>query len=244
MPDGSVIYSGRFVYSPLKYAESAMTNTQFKDGLKALCVALMNYGAAAQAYFADTTDYTYETPMNAGFDQYQSMVRPYDSSMITDRVSNTKTIAFAFSNGYYTSAPVFGLVLEGAIDMNFTYTAAKSGTITSAGMLVWDAETYAAIDKFTTDNATVQVMADADDFSNGGKTFKLSYTGTPAKEMGDTVYVIGFYEIDGVTYYSGMVTRSIEYYANNTINGNYPENLKNTVKALVVYGDYAKNNFG
>ena len=139
---------------------------------------------------------------------------------------------------------MFGLVLEGAIDMNFTYTAAKSGTITSAGMLVWDAETYAAIDKFTTDNATVKVMADADDFSNGGKTFKLSYAGTPAKEMGDTVYVVGFYEIDGETYYSGVVTRSIEYYANNTINGNYPENLKTTVKALVVYGDYAKNYFG
>ena len=62
--------------------------------------------------------------------------------------------------------------------------------------------------------------------------------------MGDTVYVVGFYEIDGTTYYSGVVTRSIEYYANNEIKSTTSvESLKETMKAMVVYGDHAKDYF-
>jgi len=242
LPDGTVVRSGRFVYSPRKYAQAAMTNATFGEDLKALCVGLMNYGAAAQAYFAETTDYTYTELMNVGFESYQSLVRSYDASMITDRVSNTKELGFAYANSNFTGAPVFSLSLKGAIDMNFVYTAAKSGTITAAGMLIWDAETYGQVEKLTVENATEVVYVDAE--SLGSKTFKLSYAGTPAKEMGDTVYAVGFYEIDGTTYYSGVVTRSIEYYASNEIKSTTSlESLQNTMKAMVVYGDHAKDYF-
>ena len=67
---------------------------------------------------------------------------------------------------------------------------------------------------------------------------------TSAKEMGDTVYLVGFYEIDGTTYYSGVVTRSIEHYADNEIKSTTSvESLKERMKAMVVYGDHAKDYF-
>ena len=242
LPDGTILYSGRFNYSPKQYATDAMTNPDFDNELKALCVALMNYGAAAQVYFAETSSYTYETLMNAGFEAYQSMVNDFDESMLTARVSNTKTLDFAYNNNFFTAAPRFSLSLVGAIDMNFYYTAATSGTITSAGILVWDTKTYATVDTLTLENAKEVIYADMSQVS--GADFKVSYAGTPAKEMGDTVYVVGFYEIGGTTYYSGVVSRSIEDYAKNEIKSTTSAaSLQAAMKAMVVYGDHAKNYF-
>ena len=46
------------------------------------------------------------------------------------------------------------------------------------------------------------------------------------------------------TYYSGVFTRSIEYYADKVIgNTGYDENLWEAMKAMVVYGDYARAYF-
>ena len=49
---------------------------------------------------------------------------------------------------------------------------------------------------------------------------------------------------DGETYYTPIFSRSIEQYAATSINGNDSVELQDTMKAMVVYGDYAKNFFG
>ena len=64
------VYSQRLRFSPLVYCidsvygkNSNITN----DELKAACVALMNYGAAAQEYFAVYNGYEYTELMNSSF---------------------------------------------------------------------------------------------------------------------------------------------------------------------------------
>ena len=238
-PDGNVVYSGRFEFSPLIYAKAVVGNDDYNEDLQKLCVALMNYGAEAQKYFAETSDYTYETLMNVEFAEYQNMLSGYDASMIDERVSNSKALDFTYNNDNFAGAPEFSLSLKGAIDMNFSYTVANNGTITAAGMLIWDAEKYASIERLTLDSAICMEAT-----TIRANSFKASYAGTPAKEMGDTVYIVGFYTIDGTTYYSGVITRSIEYYADQVIdNTDYAESLWATMKAMVVYGDYAKTYF-
>lgn len=49
LSDGSYIYSGLYNYSAKTYAQERLANSSNEE-LKALCVALLNYGAAAQQY--------------------------------------------------------------------------------------------------------------------------------------------------------------------------------------------------
>ena len=214
-------------------------NNTYETKLQALCVSLMNYGAAAQVNF----NYKTTELMNADFADYQYMVNAYDESMITPRVTVDKAVELDnSSNSYLTAVPDFSLTLVGAIDMNFVWKPSVSGTITKAGMLVWNRKTYEQIESLTVENVTETITLTGSEIS--GSSFKTSFAGTPAKEMGDTVYVAAFYEIDGVTYYSGVFTRSIEYYADKVIgNTGYDENLWEAMKAMVVYGDYARAYF-
>ena len=243
LPNGEILYSARFVYSPLRYAKSAMTDTSVSEEMRTLCVALMNYGAEAQKYFASVpnSSYTYETLMNtdAAFAPYKNKVRAYDTSMITPYVANQKPVEFAYANSNFTGLPGASLTLTGAIDLNLTFTAKKSGKITSAGMLVWSAQKYAEVETLTLENAAEVIYAKPEAII--GSSFKVSYAGTPAKELGDTIYFVGFFEIDGTTYYSGVVSRHIEFYAGKAIESD--ATLKPLMEAMIVYGDHAKDYF-
>jgi hypothetical protein len=55
LADGSYVYSKLVTYSPKKYAMSRLQKST-DEKQKALCVAMLNYGAAAQSYFGYKTD--------------------------------------------------------------------------------------------------------------------------------------------------------------------------------------------
>ena len=106
-------------------------------------------------------------------------------------------------------------------------------------MLVWSAQKYAEVETLTLENAAEVIYAKPEAII--GSSFKVSYAGTPAKELGDTIYFVGFFEIDGTTYYSGVVSRHIEFYAGKAIESD--ATLKPLMEAMIVYGDHAKGFF-
>ena len=237
LSDGTYLYSGRFEYSPKAYAKTVLSDNSGKFGaeLKSLCVALMNYGAAAQQYFANKGTYSYTTLMNADFANYQNLITDYSSDMITKRVTNSKPVDFNIDMTKFAAQDFF-LSLEGAIEMNFSFTSNQS--FTEAGIVVWDPATYAAATKLSLDNASAVYIADASQIN--GNTFIIKYAGMPAKQMGDTVMISAFVKINGVYYYTNVLGRSIEQYAELKISDTSAhETLRNAMKAMVVYGDYA-----
>ncbi len=240
MPDGSYVYSGRFIESPLRYCRTIVANTSKE--MRALCTALMNYGAEAQKYFAQTSDYTYTTLMNEEFSKYQVLVRAYSATMITDRLTREKSYGYTYSNATFTGS-TSNLVLAGAIDLNLFFSINHTD-VTSAGILVWDQATYEAMDVFTIENATANITVLEEDIVKTDTTTQIKgvYAGTAAKDMGNTVFYAAYYtKADGTVIYSGVQRTSIETYANAVITGTYSARLKSTMKALVVYGDMAKD---
>lgn len=83
LSDGSYVYSNLVTYSPKKYADSRLANSS-NEKMKALCVAMLNYGAAAQKYFNYKTD----TLMNADLTaKQQALVTGYNASYFTGAVA-------------------------------------------------------------------------------------------------------------------------------------------------------------
>jgi hypothetical protein len=56
LQDGGCIYSAAYDYSPKKYSMNMLGKSSTSDKQKALCVAMLNYGAAAQEYFNYNTE--------------------------------------------------------------------------------------------------------------------------------------------------------------------------------------------
>ena len=180
--------------------------------------------------------------MNVGFENYQYLVDAFDSSLLTARVTNTKQFVLTEENQILDnnfakfSSTDMTLTLEDMIKINIIFTAKES--FTEAGVVFWDTADYANLTELTLENASDIIYATADNIN--GNTFTVQYKGKPAKEMGDTIMVSGFVKIGDTYYFTRIQARSVEYYAQNIINStNKSEYIKNLVKAMVVYGDYA-----
>lgn len=79
--------------------------------------------------------------------------------------------------------------------------------------------------------------ADMDKLENG--TFWIQYNNIAAKEIDDTIYVAATYEVDGVTYCTGVIPYSISTYCRNNAEGA----MGDLAYATAVYGYYADNYF-
>jgi hypothetical protein len=77
LSDGSYVYSRVITYSPRKYALSRLEKST-DENLKALCVAMLNYGAAAQEYFAYRTDDLTNSTLTP---EQQALVAPYSADL-------------------------------------------------------------------------------------------------------------------------------------------------------------------
>lgn len=246
LTDGSYVYSGRFEYSPKIYCNQVVikTPTKFSDELKSLCVALMNYGTAAQKYFADKNGFVYASPMNDIFadDVYQNMVDPYDASVLDDRIAIDKT---QFNVGNPVNQSLFSSVkmslsLEGAIEQNVRITATSN--LSSAEVYYWDEETYANLiaagEKLTKTNADGMAKPAVE-----GNSFVFKYDGLSAKQMGKTTILVVYVRGSFGLAYSEPLRISIDNTAKQVINGNYSDEFKTLAKEMVVYGEYAKEYF-
>ena len=230
LTDGSYVYGNVSGYHAGLYAKSKLGSTSSSDALKALCVAMVNYGAEAQTYFGYNTD----NLMNAFLtDTQKALISAYDSTLVDAVVSASSTKAANFTkNGFskLSSAVSF----EGAFAINYYFTPANTvdGEMT---LYWWDAATYNSVSVLTKSNATGSVVM------TGTSEYAGAVDGIAAKELDQTIYVVGVYTSGGTEYTTGVLAYSIGHYCKTKAAGT--TTMADLAAATAVYGYYAKQYF-
>ena len=139
---------------------------------------------------------------------------------------------------------------------NFVYTEAafskRSVTVTAGGALAlncrfnpaytmdgdmtlyyWDAATYNNVSELTTANATGSATMTV---VNGA--YQASVTDIAAKDIDQTIYAVGIYQSDGLTYTTGVIAYNLNTYFD--ILPQVRPACQGVCEAAVVYCDYAK----
>lgn len=232
LTDGSYLYSSMYSYNAKDYAMDRLANST-NTNMKALCVAMLNYGAAAQTHF----NYKPYNLMNAELTaEQQALVQPYNSSMINGvgSVSGAKAVNFPYS-GFSNRYP--SVSFEGAFSISYYFTPSytPSGDMT---LYYWDEATYNSAYSLTTANATGSVTMTATEVGS----YKGTVEGIAAKEIDKTIYVAGVYTSGGVTYTTGVLPYSLGAYCIDRI-ANGSGTMPAFASATAVYGYYAKNYF-
>ena len=230
LSNGSYVYSALHEYSPKKYAMNMLGKSTTSDKQKALCVAMLNYGAAAQSYFGYNTD----NLMNAELtDAQRALVIDYDASLFTGAVAASagKIGQFAAtSTGFQKKSATVSF--EGAFSINYYFTpdVAVSGDMT---LYYWFPEDYATAATLTVQNASGSMtMVPGSDGRYWGQV-----SGIPAKMLDETYYVAAVYtDAEGNTCCTGVIAYSLSKYCMNNASGAMGELAQNTA----MYGYYAK----
>lgn len=232
LADGSYVYSELRSYSAKTYAVRKLTGSADLE-LKALCAALLNYGAAAQTYFGVEGEL-----MNAGLTtQIQALVSEYSPDMLADVVEPeaSKIGAFAHNGGFDEKYPSVSFEGAFAIRYNFLPTNAVEDDLK---LYVWSGETYGAVTELTADNADRVITMTAGE--NGLYTGDI--TGIAAKDIDQSFYVCGVYEADGMTYSTGVLAYSLAAYCKTMAAGDTA--MQPFAAATAVYAWCAKAYFG
>ncbi len=226
LTDGSYAYSSVAGYNAVTYAKTVLNGNN--EAAKALVMAMLNYGAAAQEYFG----YNTENLMNNGFNS-ESV---YDESLIDDVVNadSSKLGAFTATAGAFSKAYP-KVSFEGAFAINYYFTPAKS---VDNGMTLyyWDAATYASVSELTAENATGVI-----DMANAGQYWG-SVSGISARQIDETVYVAGVYTSEGETCCTGVIAYSLGRYF-ETVAANSASGAQALAQAAAIYGSCAKDYF-
>jgi hypothetical protein len=234
--DGTYAYSGVYDYSPKKYSMNMLGKSSTSEKQKALCVAMLNYGAAAQTYF----NYRSDDLMNADLTAAQrAMVVEYSSDLLKGAIaadSSKVGSLTATSSGFSKKSATVSF--EGAFAINYYFTPNQtvSGDIT---FYYWTAEDYAATTKLTTSNATGSMkMVKGDD----GR-YWAQVSGIAAKEIDKTFYVYAAYNGGWLsTYRTGIVAYSLSKYCINNASSS-DAGMAELAKATAVYGYHAETYF-
>lgn len=231
--DGSIVYSPIYNYSPKKYALGRLQNST-DDKLKALCVAMLNYGAAAQCYF----DYRTDDLMNASLTtEQQAMVVEYDPGLFSGVIAAdpSKTGAFARTDAGFSGRNA-SVSFEGAFSINY-YLTTNVPVDGEIAFYYWNEADYASAETLTTSNASGILTMQ----SNSDSVYYARVTGIPAKNIDSTYYVAAVYSNAEGTYCSGIIAYSLSRYCmNNAKDGNPMQEL---ASFTAVYGYYAEQYF-
>lgn len=232
LSDGTYTYGDVAGYHAGLYAKSMLNSTTSSDKQKALCVAMVNYGAEAQLYFGYKTD----SLINAFLTEEQkNLISPYDESMISAiaAADTAKTAAFP------KNAAAFGIGVavnfEGAFAVNYYFTV-KYAIDSEVTMYFWDEATYNSADALTKENATsVQTM------TLSGSEYLGIVSGIAAKEIDQTLYVSAVFTSGGEECTSGVLAYSLGYYCKSK--AAETTEMADLAAATAVYGYYAKQYF-
>ena len=233
--DGTYAYSPLYQYSPKKYATNMLGRASTSAKQKALCVAMLNYGAAAQNFFTYHTD----DLMNGGLTEEQkALVKAYDSAYFTGTVAAdpAKIGSFAATASGF-SAKSASVSFEGAFSINYYFTpsTAVNGDLT---FYYWSPDAYQSISVMTADNATGSFSMDP----QPSGSYWGSVSGIPAKALDDTYYVAGVYtDAAGNTYCTGVIAYSLSRYCMN--NAKPGKDMQELAANTAMYGYYAKEFF-
>ena len=233
LTDGTIVYSKLYDYSPKKYAANMLGKDTTSPKQKALCVAMLNYGAAAQSYFG----YNTSSLMNSGLTAEQkALISPYDKTLFTGAVpaDTDKIGAFAATTGF--SKKSVTVSFEGAFAINYYFTP---NTAVDGDMIlyIWTPEAYATAATLTADNAKTITMTAGSDGRYWAQVGAIA-----AKDLDKTYYVAGVYtDADGNTCCTGVIAYSLSKYClNKAVDGN---NMRQLAAATAMYGYYAKEYF-
>jgi hypothetical protein len=235
LSDGTFAYSTVYDYSPKKYSTNMLGKSSTSAKQKALCVAMLNYGAAAQSYFGYNTDSLMNAELTAA---QKALVIPYDKTLFTGAVAaaSSKTTNFAATSTGFSKKSVT-VSFEGAFCVNYYFTpnATVYGDMT---LYYWTPEDYAKTTKLTTSNASGSMTMVAG--SDGRYWGQVS--GIAAKSLDDTYYVVGVYKnAAGKTYRTGVIPYSLSKYCiGKAVDGNVMQEL---AAATAMYGYYAEQFF-
>ena len=236
LADGTMAYSPVYRYSPKQYAVNMLGKDSTGAAQKALCVAMLNYGAQAQIFFA----YKTEDLMNAVLTQdQQSLVTAYDAGLFAGAVpaDSTKVGGFAKTErGFSQLAATVSFESAFAINYYFTPNSFVSGNVS---FYYWTSDAYGTADVLTAENASGMTTMTM----NSDGSYWAQVTGIAAKHLDDTYYVAGLYtDGDGNTCCTGVVAYSLSKYCmNNAVDGKQMQDL---AAATAMYGYYAKAYFG
>ncbi len=233
LTDGTYAYSPLYQYSPKKYAMSRIQNST-DESMKALCVAMLNYGAAAQEYFGYRTD----DLMNAGLtDAQKALVKAYDAAYFNGAAkADTDKMGFFAATGGFSGASV-SVSFEGAFAINY-YFLPSSAVDGEMKLYIWNPDTYTASNVLTAENASEVINMDAQE----GGAYWGQVSGIAAKMLDETYYVAAVYtDAQGNTQSTGVIGYSLSQYClNNAKSGRDMESLAG---ATAMYGYYAKAYF-
>ena len=231
LDDGSYVYSDLKSYSAKQYAYNQLNAPSSSDDMKALCVALLNFGAAAQEYFEYKTDALMNDKVTM---EQQQLIDSYSPDMLPDVIKPDagKTVELAATEGGFTDKKP-SVNFGGAFGINYHFVPAHA-VEGEVKLYVWDCVTYSTVDALTLSNASQVIsMKDA-----GSNAYTGRLTGIPAKNVGDTFYVCGVYESGGETYYTGVLPYSLGSYCESMAANS--DTMRDLAEATAVYTYYAK----
>ena len=216
LSDGSYAFSEAKLYNPAIYAENMLGKEDTDTETRELCVALLNFNAAAQEYFHPGTDK--DDLVNSGLTDDE---RELDWTNVVLNLAPVvpEEVMIERDSDVFTATGK-NLLFEEMISLGAIYKIddAIVANATECGTIFWTAEQFAALEG----------MPSVENFGNGIKTGLTQYRGKAgqwvsnapeiaAKDMADTQYFILGYVVhaDGSVSYSGMMSYTIEQYINN-----------------------------
>ena len=233
LSDGTYAYSSLYDYSPKKYATSRLANSTNTE-MKALCVAMLNYGAEAQLYFNYNTNNLMNKDLTAA---QKALVKDYNASLFkgTVPVSSSKVGNFtATSTGF--SGKSASVSFEGAFAVNYYFTpnCDIDGNIT---LYYWNPADYAKVSSLAPSNASGKLTMEKQ--ANGSYWAQVS--GIPAKELDETYYVAAFYTSENELRCTGVIAYSLSKYCMNNASGT--STMNGLARATAMYGYHAQTYF-
>ncbi len=227
LADGTIAYGKQVQYSPATYAYNQINGGASAE-MKALLVAVLNYGAAAQTYLEDT-----DALVNANLtDAAKALVEEYNADMVHSvaGVPAAKQGALASNGGFSAKKPSISLGGAFSINYYFTPSATVAGDMT---LYYWNAADFAAADVLSIENATGSSVMTNEDGIYGG-----AVAGIAAKDVDSALYACGVYtDANGNTYSTGILPYSLGYYCGNQVMAG--GETADLAAAIAVYGYYA-----
>lgn len=229
--DGTYVYSKLANYSPKTYAYNQLKSSTDSE-VRALMVAMLNYGAAAQSFFGYNTGALVNQTLTAA---QRSLVRSYSSSMVAGvgTANSAKVGIFKNTGGFSSKIPA--VTFGSAFSINYFFVPSNTPSSTLK-LYYWTQDDYNAATTLTAGNATGCIKMTLVDGRYQGEV-----SGISAKDLDETIYVAAGYNSNGTSYCTGILPYSIgAYCVSQAAKGG---DVKQLAEATAVYGYYAKQYF-
>jgi pullulanase len=234
LTDGTYVYTDIRGYNTVVYANSILKKSE-NIQMKALVVALLNYGAEAQKFF----HYNEENLMNAHLTAEQQMlVAAYDASMINPllAVELSKVGSFARTDKGFTGRKP-SVSFDGAFSINY-YMTTEFVPEGDVKMYVWRLEDYLNADVLTAENASECMTMVCTGMEN---QYWGNVSDIVAKYVDQTVFVACVYTAGGVEYSTGVLAYSVGTYCQSNLT--VTDSMNGLCAGAAVYSYYAKQYF-